>query len=180
MGPDAEGSAPSSTSVRSSAAGSDRIVGSDLALIGAALGGFVLGALVVGALAPPAKLAPACRAARDPGRSRRAGSDAHMRATTTCALARNAAGHSVDLAKRPGGRIVVRPQADATPACRSHRHHGKRRSSPHDRIAGTDHSRSQCQRDMRGAVGRRTAFGARGRASEARHATSQRATSSPT
>ena len=51
VGPDAEGSAPSSTSSTFLGGWKDRIVGSDLALIGAALSGFVLGALVVGALA---------------------------------------------------------------------------------------------------------------------------------
>jgi len=51
VAPDAEGSAPSSTSSTFLGGWKDRIVGSDLALIGAALSGFVLGALVVGALA---------------------------------------------------------------------------------------------------------------------------------
>ena len=73
VGPDAEGSAPSSTSSTFLGGWKDRIVGSDLALVGAALSGFVLGALVVGALGTP-QAGSGGRAARDPGRSRRAGS----------------------------------------------------------------------------------------------------------
>jgi hypothetical protein len=171
VGPDAEGSAPSSTSSTFLGGWKDRIVGSDLALVGAALGGFVLGALVVGALgrrkaAPAAVLLAILVALVVPA--------ARTRATIT--LWRE---HRRVSVISPNGRLtdVVRPQADATPACRPHRHHGKRRSSPHDRIAGTDHP-IPMPADMWTSVGGRL-FWRPKPASEARHART-RVTSSPT
>ena len=98
------------------------------------------------------KRVPGGGAARDSRRSRRARQRSAHEGEDHAAPARRDGGRA-----RPrqtaGGRLIVRPQADATPACRSDRHHGERRSSPHDRIAGADHPGSQCER-IRAGLGR--------------------------
>ena len=108
VGPDAEGSASSSTSSTFLDGWKDRIVGSDPALIGAAIGGFVLGALVVGALgrrkpAPAAVLLAILVALVVPAARAHEGDD-------HAALARTPPGER-DLAKRlaDGSLFVPKP-----------------------------------------------------------------------
>ena len=108
VGPDAESPASSSTSSTFLDGWKDRIVGSDPALIGAAIGGFVLGALVVGALgrrkpAPAALLLAILVALVVPAARAHEGDD-------HAALARTPPGER-DLAKRlaDGSLFVPKP-----------------------------------------------------------------------
>ena len=108
VGPDAESPASSSTSSTFLGGWKDRIVGSDPALIGAAIGGFVLGALVVGALgrrkpAPAALLLAILVALVVPAARAHEGDD-------HAALARTPPGER-DLAKRlaDGSLFVPKP-----------------------------------------------------------------------
>ena len=108
VGPDAESPASSSTSSTFLGGWKDRIVGSDPALIGAAIGGFVLGALVVGALgrrkpAPAAVLLAILVALVVPAARAHEGDD-------HAALARTPPGER-DLAKRlaDGSLFVPKP-----------------------------------------------------------------------